>query len=175
LRARDSGVFEELKCLFSTTPEVEKETKANVGHRGDRTLHRTRSRCDRTRPVSTTQQSGARVLGFATGASSHSQDRRVRSGTQRELQNARMIRRAARLITRDQTCPVIEGAYWTLTGCWYCRVRSLHGAHPVMSLRARCCAIGASGHCQEHVRSLLRGRAVLCDRRVRSFGRRVRS
>jgi hypothetical protein len=50
-------------------PEVGKETEANGGHRGDRTLHRTRSWYDRTRPVSTTQQSGARVLGFATGAS----------------------------------------------------------------------------------------------------------
>jgi hypothetical protein len=49
---RDSGVFEELKRLFSTTPEVGKETEANVGHRGDRTLDRTRSLFDRTCPVS---------------------------------------------------------------------------------------------------------------------------
>jgi hypothetical protein len=77
---RDSGVFEELKCLFSTTPEVGEETKANEGHRGDRTLHRTRSWFDRTRPVSSTQQSCAGVLGFATGVSGHSRDRHVRSG-----------------------------------------------------------------------------------------------
>jgi hypothetical protein len=48
LARRDSGVFEELKRLFSTTPEVGKETEANGGHRGDRT----RSLFDRTRPVS---------------------------------------------------------------------------------------------------------------------------
>jgi hypothetical protein len=48
----DSGVFEELKRLFSTTPEVRKETEANGGHRGDRTLNQTRSLVDQTRPVS---------------------------------------------------------------------------------------------------------------------------
>jgi hypothetical protein len=69
-----------LKCLFSTTLEVGEETEANGGHRGDRTLNQTRSRFDQMRPV---QQSGARVLGFATGASGHSRDRRVRSGAQR--------------------------------------------------------------------------------------------
>jgi hypothetical protein len=74
------SLFGEVKCLFSTVPEVGKETEANGGHRGDRTLQRTRSWYDRTRLVSSTQQSGARVLGFATGASSHSRDRRVRSG-----------------------------------------------------------------------------------------------
>jgi hypothetical protein len=52
LARRDSGVFEELKRLFSTTPEVGKETEANGGHRGDRTLNRTRSLFDRTRPIS---------------------------------------------------------------------------------------------------------------------------
>jgi hypothetical protein len=52
LARRDSGVFEELKRLFSTTPLVRKETEANEGHRGDRTLDRTRSLVDRTRPVS---------------------------------------------------------------------------------------------------------------------------
>jgi hypothetical protein len=57
----DSGDFGEMKCLFSTTPEVGKETEANGGHRGDQTLHRTRSRCDRTRPVSTAQELGARA------------------------------------------------------------------------------------------------------------------
>jgi hypothetical protein len=48
----DSGVFEELKRLFSTTPKVGKETEANGGHKGDRTLDRTRSLNDQTRPVS---------------------------------------------------------------------------------------------------------------------------
>jgi hypothetical protein len=45
-------LFGEVKCLFSTTPEVGKETEANGGHRGDRTLDRARSLYDRTRPVS---------------------------------------------------------------------------------------------------------------------------
>jgi hypothetical protein len=52
LARRDSGVFEELKRLFSTTPEVGKEMEANGGHRGDRTLERTQSLFDGTRPVS---------------------------------------------------------------------------------------------------------------------------
>jgi hypothetical protein len=43
LARRDSTLFREVKCLFSTAPEVEKETEANGGHCGDRTLHRTRS------------------------------------------------------------------------------------------------------------------------------------
>jgi hypothetical protein len=108
---RDSGVFEDLKYLFFTTPEVEKETEANGGHRGDRTLHRTRSWYDQTRLVSSMQQSGAEVLGFATGASGHSWDWLVRSGAQRELKFVRSIERAARPVTRDRTRPVIEGAY----------------------------------------------------------------
>jgi hypothetical protein len=83
LARRDSGVFEELKRLFSTTLEVRKEMEANEGHSGDRMSNRTRSRFDRTRPVSSTQQSDARVLGFATGASGPSRNRSVRSGTQR--------------------------------------------------------------------------------------------
>jgi hypothetical protein len=47
LTRRDSALFREVKCLFSTTPEVGKETEANGGHRGDRTLHQTRSWYDR--------------------------------------------------------------------------------------------------------------------------------
>jgi hypothetical protein len=42
--------------------------EANGGHCGDRTLHWTRSWFDRTCLVSSLQQSGARVLGFVTGA-----------------------------------------------------------------------------------------------------------
>jgi hypothetical protein len=67
LARRDSALFREVKCLFSTAPEVGKETKANGGHCGDRTLHRTRSRFDWTRPVSSQQLSGMLVLGFLTG------------------------------------------------------------------------------------------------------------
>jgi hypothetical protein len=146
LRARDSGIFEELKCLFFTMPEVRKETEANGGHRGGRTLHRTRSWYDRTRPVSSTQQSGARVLGFATGTSGHSRDRRIRSGAQRKLGFASSIGRAARPVTRDRTRPVVEGAYWTPTGRWHCRVRSLSRVHLVVASRAR-------GTVQRRVRS----------------------
>jgi hypothetical protein len=51
----DSALFGEVKCLFSTASEVRKETEANDGHCGDRTLHRTRSRFDRTHPVSSSQ------------------------------------------------------------------------------------------------------------------------
>jgi hypothetical protein len=74
------GAFVEVKRLFSTTPEAEifpkslwTETEANGGHWGDRTLNRTRSRHDRTRPVSD-NSCMARGLGFTTGASSHSRD-----------------------------------------------------------------------------------------------------
>jgi hypothetical protein len=134
---RDSGVYEELKCLFSTTPEVGKETEANGGHRGDWTMHRTRSRFDQTCSISSSWQSGARVLGFRTGASGHSWDRHVRSGAQRELQNARSIRRGARPVTIDRTRPVAMGPYWTLTGRWHCHVRSLPGACPIDASRAR--------------------------------------
>jgi hypothetical protein len=81
-----SALFVEVKCIFSTTPEAEIfsksswiETEANGGHWGDRTLNQTRSRHDRTRPISDSS-SLARGLGFTTGASGHSRDRRARSG-----------------------------------------------------------------------------------------------
>jgi hypothetical protein len=152
LARRDSGVFKELKYLFSTTLEVGEETEANGGHSGDWTLNRTQSWFDWTRPVSSTQP---RLLGFATGASGQA-PRGVARGVE-------LIGRAARPVTRDRMRPVVEGAYWTLTGRWHCRVRSLRGARPVMSLRARCCVIDASGHFLERVRSW--------QRRVRSFPR----
>jgi hypothetical protein len=77
------------------------------------------------------------VLGFATGASDHLRDRRVRSGVQRELRFARTIEHEARPVTHDQTRPVIEGAYWTLTGRWHYHVWSLLGVRPVVASRAR--------------------------------------
>jgi hypothetical protein len=52
---RDSALFGEVKRLFSTALEVGKETEENGGHQGDRTLHRTRSRFDQTRLVSSSQ------------------------------------------------------------------------------------------------------------------------
>jgi hypothetical protein len=68
---RDLGVFEELKRLFSTTPEVGKETEANRGHRVDRTLDRTRSLFDRTRPVSVQRLRVFLFLIGRGGASGH--------------------------------------------------------------------------------------------------------
>jgi hypothetical protein len=67
----DSGVFEELKRLFSTTPEVRNQTEANGGHRGDRTLDRTRSVFDRTRPVSVQRLRVFLFLIGRGGASGH--------------------------------------------------------------------------------------------------------
>jgi hypothetical protein len=75
------GAFVEVKRLFSTVPKVREEMEANGGHRGDRTW----SRFDRMRPVSSTQQSGVRVLGFATGVSDPSWNQSVRLGTQRSI------------------------------------------------------------------------------------------
>jgi hypothetical protein len=60
----DSVLFREVKRLFSIAPKVGKETEANGGHCGDRTLHRTRSRFDRTCSVSSSQCCS---LGFVTG------------------------------------------------------------------------------------------------------------
>jgi hypothetical protein len=136
---RDSALFGEVKCLFSTAPEVRKETEANGGHCGDRTLHRTRSRFDRTRPVSSQQLSGTRVLGFLTGRWSGltnasgqftcAQKKRARPacpvphGTGASGQASRgaessgvLIGHAACSITCDRTRPVAVEAYWTLTG-----------------------------------------------------------
>jgi hypothetical protein len=124
LAQRDSALFGEVKRLFSTVLEVGKETEENGGHQGDRTLHRTRSWFDRTRPVSSSQQSGAWVLGFATGASGPSRNRSVRSSTQRGRAGRRanrtcdasghvrsdMFGRGGSLLDSDQTpgaaCPV---------------------------------------------------------------------
>jgi hypothetical protein len=128
LARRDSALFGEVKYLFSTAPEVGKETEANGGHRGDRTPHRTRSRYDRTRPVSSTQRgfvtgrwsgltsaSGqffgvqkksarpARPVPHGTGASGQASRGAERSGV--------MIGRAARLVMYDRTRPVMLGAY----------------------------------------------------------------
>jgi hypothetical protein len=80
---RDSGVFEELKRLFSTTPEVGEETETDGGHIGDRTLDRT-CLC-------------------LTGC--------VRSVFSVCACFSFLIGRAVRPVTVDQTCPVAEGAY----------------------------------------------------------------
>jgi hypothetical protein len=78
LARRDSGVFEELKRLFSTTPEVRKETEANKGHKGDRT----RSLFDRMRPVSVQRLRMFQFVDRTRSASGHSRpDASGRSGS----------------------------------------------------------------------------------------------
>jgi hypothetical protein len=75
---RDLGIFEELKRLFSITPEVRKETEANGGHRGDwmRSLH------ERTRPVSVQRLHMFQLDDRTRSASGHSRsDASDRSGT----------------------------------------------------------------------------------------------
>jgi hypothetical protein len=49
----------------------------------------------------------------------------------------RMIGREACPVTHDRTHPIVEGAYWTLTGREHCRVWSLTGARLVITSRAR--------------------------------------
>jgi hypothetical protein len=75
---QDSGIFEELKRLFSTMPEVGNQTEANGGHRGDRTLDRTRSLYGRTRPVSVQRLRVFQFVDRTHSASGHS--RSVASG-----------------------------------------------------------------------------------------------
>jgi hypothetical protein len=138
LARRDSALFGEVKCLFSIALEVGKETKANSGHCGDRTLHQTRSRFDRTRPVSSQQLSGTRVSGFLTGRWSGltstssqftcAQKKRARparpvphrTGASGQASkgvesSGVLIERAAHPVTCDRTRPVMVGAYWILT------------------------------------------------------------
>jgi hypothetical protein len=69
------------------------------------------------------------VLGFCTDTSGRA-PRSVARGV-------KLIGRAARPVTRDQTRLVVEGVYWTPTGCWHCRIRSLPGVRPVDASRAR--------------------------------------
>jgi hypothetical protein len=57
-----------------------------------------------------------------------------------------VIGRGAYPVTYDRTRPIVEGAYWTLTGRWHCRVRSSEGARPVIARGAFGRGSGASGH-----------------------------
>jgi hypothetical protein len=148
LARQDSTLFVKVKCLFSNMSEVRKETEANGGHQDDRTLHRTRSRFDRMLLVSSTQQSGARVLEFATSASGPSQNRSIRSGTQR----SRAWRRA------DRT----RGA----SG----HTRSDASGHTRLDA-----GTVTSGRCVERVRSCCRARGCCAYLCVRSVERRIRS
>jgi hypothetical protein len=119
----------EVKHLFFTTPKVEifskskekevgEETEANGGHWGDRTLNRTRSWYDRTRPVNGSSCVWRGALGFVTGASGHSWGHRVWSGAQRDNSKRGVDRTwwrvRSRSIGRVRSC---VDAYWTQTGC----------------------------------------------------------
>jgi hypothetical protein len=75
-----------------------------------------------------------------------------------------MIGRAARPVTDDQTCPVVQGAYWTLTGRWHCGIWSV--LQRVQSLICR-----ALLKLDQRVRSVT-GPARLVD--PSAFGLRVR-
>jgi hypothetical protein len=124
-------LFIEVKRLFSTMSEAEIfsksswiETEANGGHWGDRMLNRTWSWHDRTHPVSDSN-SLARGLGFTTGASGHSRDRCVRSGT-RGIGNAKGRSDAvACSVTIDRTHQVMSGCLLEPTGCWHYVIRSV--------------------------------------------------
>jgi len=144
VRARDSGDFGEVKCLFSTTPEVGKETEANAvtevtGRSTGRSTGRCtgrctgRGHCGPARPVSAARASGARARVW---------HRRVRWPTVPARPVWRTVShvvfgRGARPVTHHRTRPVVQGAYWTRTGRGYCGVRWLRGARPVVASRAR--------------------------------------
>jgi hypothetical protein len=101
-----------------------------------------------------------RPITCGTGVSGHA--------PREELQNVRMIGREACPVTHDRTRPIIEGAYWTLTGRGHCRVRSLREARPVI-------ARGASGRCFAGARFSAIGESDHLKRRVQSFDGCVRS
>jgi hypothetical protein len=156
---RDSALFVEVKCIFSTKSEAEIfsksswiETEASGGHWGDRT----RSWHDRTRPVSESS-SLARGLGFTTGTSGHSRDQRVRSGARRTANTKGRSDAVARPVTIDRTRQVVSGSLLESTGRWHCGVRLVSAARPVAwsatrisgdrtPRRVRSILIGASGH-----------------------------
>jgi hypothetical protein len=68
------------------------------------------------RPVSGSNYAQRGALGFATGASDHSRDRRVRSRTQESSVEESLIGRDARLVSHDQTRPVNKVTLWNLSG-----------------------------------------------------------
>jgi hypothetical protein len=136
----------EVKRLFSTTPVAEIfskpswiETEVKGGHWGDRT----RSRYDRTRPVS-----GRAGRGGCGQFEWHVRSIVGPTHTVRRpegQQIARSIGRGARLATIDRTCPVTSGCLLETTGRWHCGVR--------LRFHTRgWCANCASGLCHWHVR-----------------------
>jgi hypothetical protein len=126
-------------------PEVGKETEANGGHRGDRTLDRTRSLFDRTRPVSVQH---LRVFRFF--------DRTRWLVRSQSIGRVRSIRELTGL--QPDAGPMASGQFDSASG--HClggallrldqRVRSVTGlARPVI--------LRASGPRDERVRSVLHG------------------
>jgi hypothetical protein len=143
LARRDSALFGEVKCLFSTAPEVEKKRR-----RTEVTV----------------------VTGRCTGHG-HGVTGRVRSVFSVCAYFSLMIGCEARPVTVDQTRPVVQGAYWTPTGRGHCGVRSvlqrvrslvrcarLRVDQRVRSVTGpvRPVVTGASGRCDRRVRSVLR-------------------
>jgi hypothetical protein len=108
VRARDSGDFGEMKCLFSIAPEVGKETEANaVTEVTGRCTGRDLSRDRRVRSVQRGRQ--ARELGFATGASGDTRDRRVRSCEQRFTKSSDTVRVRSHTIGRVRSSRELTG------------------------------------------------------------------
>jgi hypothetical protein len=137
LARRDSVLFVEVKRLFFTMPVAEIfsksswiETEANGGHWGDRTLNRTRSRHDQTRSVSDSSCL-ARGLGFTTGASDHSRDRRVWSGVRGTTNVKGQSDAVVRPVTIDRMHPIVSSSLLESTECWHCGVWSVQAARPV--------------------------------------------
>jgi hypothetical protein len=132
--------FEELKRLFSTTPEIRKEMEANGGHRSDRTLDWTRSLFDRTCPVSV-----QRLREFQFVDRTHGRVRSFRELT--GLQPDAGTVASGQFSSASDHCFI--GARLRLDQ----RVRSVTGpARPVDP--------GAFGRCDQRVRSVFRKRAI---------------
>jgi hypothetical protein len=106
-----------------------------------------------------------RGLGFCTGASDHSRDRRVRSGAQRvyssggrsfdrtrpvtsgPLLDSHRTSGAACPVTCDRTRPIARGALWTPIGHWGQRVRSNGVARPITATTLcdmHCCCLSCN-------------------------------
>jgi hypothetical protein len=85
--------------------------------------------------------------------------RRVRSVFSICVIFSSMIGREARPVTDDRTRPIVQGAYWTVTGRWHCRVRS--------------CFFSVSGHCVVvRCSDLTSASGHSRDQRVRSYAAR---
>jgi hypothetical protein len=107
LRAWDSGVFEEMKYLFSIVSEVRKGGKSpkclSLTTQTGRGLGLPRH----VRSVAAVAE--ARGLGFCTGASDHLWDQRIWPDAQRVCSSHDRSDAVARPVTFDQTRPVMSG------------------------------------------------------------------